>query len=63
MFHPAVLEAKFEGAHISCGNQLAWFDAQVGGDALNDLLAFAHLHPPGGAKGQVVGPKRGASKA
>ena len=63
MLDPAVLEAKFQGAHISGQNQLAGFHAQIGGDAFDHLISLAHFYPSGGAEGQVVGAERGAGEA
>ena len=57
MLHPAILEAEFQWAHIAGQDQLARLHAEVGGDALDDLIALAHPHPAGRAEGQVVGPE------
>ena len=58
MVNPAVLEAKFQRAHVSGGDQLPRLDAQVGRDLLHPALAVVHLDAAGGAEGQVVGPER-----
>ena len=57
MVDPAILEAEFQRPHIAGRDQLARFHAQIGGDALDDLIALAHRHAAGGAKGELVGSK------
>ena len=60
MVDPAILKAEFQGPHIAGGDQLARFDAQIGGDQLHHGAGLLHLNAAGGTEAQVVGPKGGA---
>ena len=58
MFHPAVLETKFQRTHIACFDQRPGFHGKIRMDLFHQLACFLHPDSSGGAEGEVVSTKR-----